>query len=76
MPIGNTSCAGGGFPTVWTDTSIERRRKLRRLQLRQLVFVFGVSVLGLGHADDGSNWTTWCSGGICSWVSPIYCLQQ
>jgi cysteine-rich repeat protein len=22
------------------------------------------------------NWTTWCSGGTCSWVAPIYCFQQ
>ena len=69
---GNTSCAGGGFPTVWSG-------------VRNNGEGFGNGCGGWrtdqgggywGRYDALNQWTSWCSGGLCSWVSPIYCFQQ
>ena len=33
------------------------------------------SIWGLA-TDASSNWSFWCSGGLCQWQSPIYCFEQ
>ncbi len=72
IPIGNTSCAGGGFPTVWTNTSNMGTGG------NQVCDGFTSTNGGgrWGQANDLTQWTQWCSGGVCTWESPIYCFQQ
>jgi hypothetical protein len=74
-PLGNTSCAGGGFPTVWTNTNTNGTMTSSSHSCSNWASTSGSSYWG--KADDkSSSWTAWCSGGICSWVSPLYCFQQ
>ena len=72
-PIGDTSCAGGGFPTVWSATL--SNGSSGGSTCGDWTSTNGGGQWGLGSATD-ATWTSWCSGGICSWVSPIYCFQQ
>ena len=41
---------------------------------------FTTAMLGVpgqwGWPDDVMAWTTWCSGGQCDWLAPIYCFEQ
>ncbi len=30
----------------------------------------------INNFSSNQQWTSWCSGGICSWNSAIYCLEQ
>jgi len=73
VPLGNTSCAGGGFPTVWTSTASDGTSQGSACGN-------WTSIVGSGRwgrADEvGGSWTSWCVGGICDWVSPLYCVQQ
>ncbi len=73
VPVGNTSCAGGGFPTVWSSTSPSG--SYQGSSCSDFTSTGGGGQWGLASATNGS-WTSWCSGGDCSWVSPIYCVQQ
>jgi cysteine-rich repeat protein len=71
-PIGDTSCAGGGFATVWTATNTNGT-----LSGNACTNFSDTAGQGLwGDADQTGSWTSWCSGGICTWISPIYCFQQ
>ena len=76
VPIGNTSCAGGGFKTVWTNTTPAGLANNNALySCTNWTSVNGSSAWG--KADDANtNWSQWCTGGVCSWNSPIYCVQQ
>jgi hypothetical protein len=29
-----------------------------------------------GWIESLDMWSSWCSGGVCSWVAPFYCFQQ
>lgn len=77
VPLGNTSCAGGGFPTVWSNTSTSGAQLSTSLSCSNWTNEGnnGGSVWGRAN-DPGTSWTAWCSGGICSWTSPLYCFQQ
>lgn len=72
-PIGNTSCAGGGFPTVWSATSANGSSA--GTACANWTSTAGSGLWGQANATDGT-WTSWCSGGVCDWLSPIYCVQQ
>jgi cysteine-rich repeat protein len=72
-PIGNTSCAGGGNPTVWSATTISGG--LAGASCSNFTSTAGGGLWGHAGQFSGS-WTSWCSGGLCSWTSPIYCFQQ
>jgi cysteine-rich repeat protein len=74
-PIGNTSCAGGGFPTVWTDTNTNGTLVAQGSSCSNWSSTNGGSYWGQANQTTGI-WTAWCSGGLCSWQSPIYCFQQ
>lgn len=73
-PVGNTSCAGGGFQTVWSATNTNGAWN-NAVACNHWTSTAGGSYWGRADAQDGS-WTSWCSGGLCSWLSPIYCVQQ
>ena len=73
MPIGNTSCAGGGQPTVWS--SVSSNGTGNGGQCSNYTSTAGSGQWGNGGMSNAS-WTSWCSGGICTWESPIYCFQQ
>src|SRR5690606_24810944 len=75
-PIGDTSCNGGGSATVWSATNTNGTfidvgidYNCTNWTSNELI----PSLWGLA-TDPNSAWTNWCSGGICSWVSPIYCF--
>ena len=72
-PIGNTTCAGGGFPTVWSATNSNGTSAGNACA--NWTSTAGSGLWGQADVTD-STWTNWCSGGICSWVSPIYCVEQ
>jgi hypothetical protein len=72
-PIGNTSCAGGGFPTVWTSTASNATSQ--GSACGNFASILGSGRWGRADVTDGS-WTSWCVGGTCDWLSPIYCVQQ
>ena len=73
VPLGNTSCAGGGFPTTWSGTSTNGTSQ--GSFCGNWTNTNGGS--RWGRADQtNSSWTQWCSGGLCSWISPIMCFQQ
>ncbi len=72
VPIGNTSCAGGGFPTVWSG--ITNNGSSNSSFCGGWTNTNGGSAWG--QADTQGQWTSWCGGGLCSWVSPIYCFEQ
>jgi hypothetical protein len=74
-PTGNTSCAGSGFKTVWTNTQANGTQGNGAASCTHWTSVNGGSAWGRADAVD-STWTSWCSGGLCSWVSPLYCVQQ
>lgn len=73
-PVGNTSCAGGGFQTVWSATNTNGAWN-NAVACNHWTSTAGGSYWGRADTQDGS-WTSWCSGGLCSWLSPIYCVQQ
>jgi len=75
VPIGNTGCAGGGFPTVWSATFANGTSPGVGTNCSDWTSVMGGGQWGRADSTD-SSWSAWCSGGICSWVSPIYCVQQ
>ncbi len=73
VPVGNTNCAGGGFPTVWTSTASNATSQGSACTN----WTSNVGSGRWGRADEvGGSWTSWCVGGLCDWVSPIYCVQQ
>jgi hypothetical protein len=72
-PIGNTSCAGGGFPTVWSATNFNGASGGNACA--NWTSTMGSGLWGQANATD-STWTSWCSGGLCDWLSPIYCVEQ
>jgi cysteine-rich repeat protein len=74
-PIGNTGCAGGGFATVWSATNGTGALINAASTCTNWTSTNGGSYWGLA-TDTSGNWTAWCSGGSCSWTSPIYCFQQ
>jgi cysteine-rich repeat protein len=73
-PVGNTSCAVGAV-TVWSATTISGTLSDPIRTCTNWTSTSGGSNWGRAIASD-STWTNWCSGGICSWSSPIYCFQQ
>ena len=72
-PIGNTSCAGGGFPTVWSSTASNGTSG--GSSCADWTSIAGGGQWGRADMTDGT-WSSWCFGGVCDWVSPIYCVQQ
>ena len=73
VPIGNTNCAGGGFPTVWSGTNSNGTSGGDTCGN----FAANAGSGRWGRADETTgSWTSWCFGGDCNWVSPIYCVQQ
>lgn len=73
-PVGNTSCAGGGFPTVWSGTGTNGASQGSSI-CADWTSETGGGQWGRADVVNGS-WTSWCSGGLCSWESPIYCFEQ
>ncbi|MCA9691087.1 MAG: hypothetical protein KC636_15890, partial [Myxococcales bacterium] len=72
-PVGNTSCAGGGHPTVWTATLADANPWATACN--DFTSTAGSGLWG--EADlTNTFWSGWCSGGNCSWVSAIYCFEQ
>jgi hypothetical protein len=72
-PIGNTSCAGGGFATVWSATNtngVSGGNACNNFTSNQGSGLWGQATV------TNSAWSSWCSGGVCTWNSPIYCFQQ
>jgi hypothetical protein len=75
VPIGNTSCAGGGFPTVWSNTTSAGISQGGGASCSNWTSTGGGSAWG--KADEtGGLWSSWSGGGLCSWTSPLYCFQQ
>jgi hypothetical protein len=74
VPIGNTTCGGGGFTTVWSATSTSGAYG-GGSDCAAWTSTVGGSSWGQATQTTAS-WTSWCSGGLCSWLSPIYCVQQ
>jgi cysteine-rich repeat protein len=77
VPIGNTSCNGGGFPTVWANVT-QTGGTANAGHCVAWDDANGQAA-GWGLASDTTGWwTEWCSGGgaVCVWTSPIYCFQQ
>jgi cysteine-rich repeat protein len=72
-PVGNTSCAGGGHPTVWSATSANGG--YQGSSCANFTSTGGSGLWGEANMTNGS-WSSWCSGGICTWTSAIYCFQQ
>ena len=72
-PIGNTSCAGGGFATVWSATNVAGGSG--GTACAGFTSNAGSGLWGQATVTN-SSWTSWCSGGLCSWLSPLYCFQQ
>ncbi len=72
-PVGNTQCGGGGFLTVWTGTAQNGTATFQTCG--DWTNTGAAAVWGLASATDAS-WTSWCSGGSCAWLSPIYCIEQ
>jgi cysteine-rich repeat protein len=75
VPVGNTSCGGGGFKTVWTNTNANGTQANANNSCTNWTSGNGSSIWGRADLTD-SSWSFWCSGGLCSWNSPIYCVQQ
>jgi cysteine-rich repeat protein len=73
-PVGDTSCAGGGFTTVWSATNINGTPGGNGA-CNNFTSTVGSGLWGQATVTN-SSWTSWCSGGLCTWVSPIYCFQQ
>jgi hypothetical protein len=76
-PIGTTSCGGGGFATVWSNTT-PSGTLAGALHCDNWGNNAGTQA-AWGKADmSDSSWTGWCTGGgaVCVWVSPIYCFEQ
>lgn len=74
VPLGNTSCGGGGFATVWSAT-FSNGTSAGGSNCSGWTSTAGGSQWGRATDTNGS-WSSWCSGGLCSWLSPIYCVQQ
>ena len=76
-PVGNTSCAGGGFPTVWTGTLATGNIWVNN-QCNQWTSINGTSATWGRATDTNTSWSSWCSGGgaVCVWTSALYCFQQ
>ncbi|MCA9650965.1 MAG: hypothetical protein KC501_13700 [Myxococcales bacterium] len=74
VPIGNTTCGGGGFATVWSATNTAGNTA-GGSNCSGWTSTAGGSQWGRADQTSGS-WTSWCSGGVCTWLSPIYCVQQ
>ncbi len=74
-PVGNTSCAGGGYATVWSATSQSGTLASASLTCSNWTATTGGAYWGVA-TQTNSFWSAWCTGGICSWVSPLYCFQQ
>ncbi len=73
VPIGNTSCGGGGFPTVWSSVSSNGTT----LGDACANWTSEAPSSRWGRADETTgSWSSWCFGGVCNWISPIYCIQQ
>ncbi|PCC68153.1 Myxococcus cysteine-rich repeat-containing protein [Nannocystis exedens] len=74
-PIGDTICANGGFATVYTGTSASGTLISVNATCKNWTTEFANAYWG--HADVvNDNWSEWCTSGKCSWLSPIYCVQQ
>jgi hypothetical protein len=74
-PLGNTNCAGGGFLTVWTSTMANGTAFGNNDSCAGWTGGNGGSEWGRADVVDGT-WTSWCNGGLCTWTSPIYCVEQ
>jgi hypothetical protein len=74
-PIGNTACNGGGFRTVMTNTLTDGTSLGGQNCNNWTSNAVNGAAWGLADST-GPNWTVWCSGGTCAWVSPLYCFQQ
>jgi hypothetical protein len=77
VPTGTTSCGGGGFATVWSNTA-SNGTSAGALHCDNWSNTAGTQAAwGQANLSDAS-WTSWCTGGgaVCVWVSPIYCFQQ
>ena len=72
-PVGNTSCAGGGHPTVWSATS--QSGTYSGSACTDFTSTAGSGLWGEANMTN-TSWTSWCSGGVCTWTSSIYCFQQ
>jgi len=80
-PIGNTICAPMAA-TVWSnvlsDGSIFDPAPGQYDYSCQGWTVAGdMNMANWGLATDTSgSWSAWCNGGMCSWLSPLYCFEQ
>ena len=74
-PTGDTNCFGGGFKPVWSNTNATGMQVNANASCANWTSLAGVSNWGLATATN-SSWTTWCNGGACSNMSPLYCVQQ
>jgi hypothetical protein len=76
VPVGNTVCGGGGFPTVWSNTTASGALRSAGGSCANWTSL-GAQGAAWGNAGlSTSGWSDWCSGGECSSKSPIYCFQQ
>jgi hypothetical protein len=77
-PVGTTNCAGGGHATVWTDTFNTGAQFLPGMNYHCSNWTDGGGATGSewGDGNDPTQWSAWCNGGICSWTSSIYCIEQ
>lgn len=74
VPQSNVGCPQGNKP-VWSNTNINGTQNGGNSSCSNWTSTNGGSMWGRTNAMD-STWTSWCVGGICSWVAPIYCVQQ
>ncbi len=74
VPPGDTGCGGADFPTAWSATTSSGGFSGSGNCL-DWTSIDDSGAWGLATATDGS-WSDWCTGGTCSWLSPLYCFGQ
>lgn len=77
-PIGNTACAGGGemHRTAWSATSASGTSQCGGSNCSDWTSTSGSACWGWVNNTNNQAWSSWCSGGSCGWLSPLYCFQQ
>jgi hypothetical protein len=74
-PFGTTSCLGGGFATVWTDSSPTGLEMFAGDTCSNWTSTTGMSAWGDAYDWTGA-WSFFCNGGSCASTSAIYCVEQ
>ena len=73
--LANTFCGGAtpGQQVVWSAT--QANGTFASSVCADFTSTSGGAMWG-NRTNTDSYWSSWCSGGTCSWVAPIYCFEQ